>query len=69
VLHDQVLPLAKEFCYVGVVFIIGSSLDIDITARSRKFIGSVASVLRGQVAGADEVYVHVIKTKCMCFMV
>jgi hypothetical protein len=43
-------------------FIIGNSLHIAITARSLKFISSVR---RRQVAGADEVYVHVVKTKCM----
>jgi hypothetical protein len=56
VLFNQVLPWAKEYCYMGVVFLIGNSLHIAITARSLKFISSDE---RRQVSGADEVYVHV----------
>ena len=36
-----------------------------MSEHSRKFIGSVASVLRGRVMGEENVYVHVVKTKCM----
>ena len=38
---------------------------MNIAARSQKFIGLVASVLRGRVFGVEDVYIQVIKTKCM----
>ena len=42
---------------------------MDISARSQKFIGSVASMLRGRMFGAEDVCIHVTKTKCIPFIV
>ena len=47
-LYDDVVPWSKEICYLGLYFKAGYKLSIDISNRSGKFIGSIASVLRGQ---------------------
>jgi Reverse transcriptase (RNA-dependent DNA polymerase) len=65
VLYDNELPWVDQMCYLGLVFKTGVKLGIDVSERSRKFIGSVAAVLRGRVAGAEDIYVNVIKTKCL----
>ena len=51
--------------YLGIMFNAGVKLKVDVSKRSRKFIGWVTSVLRGRVMGEENVYVHVVKTKCM----
>ena len=51
--------------YLGIMFNAGVKLKVGVSERSRKFIGSVASVSRGRVMEEENVYVHVIKTKCM----
>ena len=48
VLYDDVIPRSKEMCYLGLYFKAGNKLSIDISNRCGKFIGSIASVLRGQ---------------------
>ena len=48
VLNDDVILWSKEMCYLVLYFKAGNKLSIDITNRRRKFIGSIASVLRGQ---------------------
>lgn len=64
-LYGVKLPWSSELCYLGVNFIIGIELRVDISARVRKFISSVSSVLRGRVSGFEDVYLNVILTKCM----
>ena len=48
VLYDDVISWTKEMCYFGLYFKVGNKLSNDISNRSGKFIGSIASVLRGQ---------------------
>ena len=64
-LYNQVLPWSEGLglCNLGVAYKTGNSLSVDISTRSQKFIGSVASMLRGCVFGAKDGYIHVIKTK------
>jgi hypothetical protein len=69
VLYNEVLPWNEELCYLGMTFKFGVHLSINASARSRKFVGSVASVLRGRVNDANDVYLHVIKTKCLPLLV
>ena len=58
--------LVYMLCYLSIAFKAGNNLLVNISARSQNFNGSVASVIRGRVFGADDVYIHVIKTKCVC---
>ena len=60
-----VIPWSKKMCYLGLYFKAGNKLRIDILNRCGKFIGSIASVLRGRRAGAEDIYVNVIKTRCL----
>ena len=55
----------RRKCVLGLYFKSGNKLRIDISNRCGKFIGSIASVLRGRIAGAEDIYVNVIKTKCL----
>ena len=48
VLYDDAIHWLKEMCYLGLHFKAGNKLSIDISNRCGKFIGSIASVLRGQ---------------------
>ena len=48
VLYDDVLPWLKEMSYLNLYFKAGNKLSINISNRCGKFIGSIASVLRGQ---------------------
>jgi hypothetical protein len=64
-LNNNVFEWNTEFKYLGIIFRSGDKLKVDVSERSKKFIGSVASVLRDRVIGGEDVYVHVIKTKCM----
>ena len=64
-LYGNIFKWDTELRYLGIMFKADVKLKVDLTERSRKFIGSVASVLRGRVMGEENVYVHVIKTKCM----
>ena len=41
---------------------------MDLSSRTQKFIGSVVSVLRGRVFGAEDVYIHLIKIKRMLLL-
>ena len=50
--------------YLGIMFNAGVKLKVDVLERSRKFIGSVASVLRDRVTEEENVYVHVVQIKC-----
>ena len=45
VLDGKVLRWADSFCYLGVNFLVGSSLKVDCKPRIQKFISSVCSVL------------------------
>ena len=64
-LYNQVLLWNEGLCYSDVVFKAANNFSVDISATSQKFIGSVVSVLRGHVFGTEDIYIHVIKTKCM----
>ena len=64
-LYDNIFKWDTELRYLRIIFNADIKLKVDVSERSRKFIGSVASVLRGRVIGEENVYVHVIKTKCM----
>ena len=64
-LYDNIFKLDTELRYLGIMFNAGAKLKVDVSERSRKFIGPVASVLRGRVMGEENVYVHVVKTKCV----
>ena len=55
-------------CYLSLYFKAGNELSIDISNRFGKFIGSIVSVLRGRIAGAEDIYVNVIKTKCLLIL-
>ena len=50
---------------MGIQFKAGLYIGIDISERSHKFIGSVASILRGRTAGFNDVYINIVKSKCM----
>ena len=63
-LYNQVLPWSKGLCYLGIAFKAGNNLSADISVGSQKFFSSVASVFRGRMLDAEDVYIHVIKTKC-----
>ena len=54
--------------YLGIMFNAGVKLKVDVSERSRKFIDSVASVLRDRVMGEENVCVHVVQTKCMLLL-
>ena len=48
VLYDDVISWSKEMSYLGLYFKTGDKLSIGILNHCGKFIGSIASVLRGQ---------------------
>ena len=65
VLYDNVLLWSADLHYLGIKFKAGLNIGIDICERSHKFIGSVASILRGSIAGFGNVYLNIVKSKCM----
>ena len=67
-IHNQALPWSEGLGELGAAFKVGNNLPANISVRSQKFIGSVALVLRGRVFVAEDVYIKVIKTKCMSLL-
>ena len=65
VLYDNVLLWSADFLYLGIQFKVGLNISIDISEQSHKFIGSVASILRGRIAGFNDAYINIVKSKCM----
>ena len=63
--HDNVLLWSADLHYLGIQFKAGLNIGIDISERSRKFIGSVVSILRGRIAGFNDLYINIVKSKCM----
>ena len=64
-LYNQVLPWSEGLCYLRIKLKAGNNLPVNISIKSQKFKGSVALVLRGRVFGVEDVYIHVIKIKCI----
>ena len=58
---------SADLHYLDIQFKAGLNIGIDISERSHKFIGSVASILRGRIAGFNDVYIDtgLVKSKCM----
>ena len=65
VLYDNVLLRSADLHYLGVQFKTGLNIGIDTSERSHNFLGSVASILRGRIAGFNDVYINIVKSKCM----
>ena len=65
VLYDNVLLWSADLHYLGIQFKADLNIGIDISERSHKFIGSVAPILRGRIAGLNDVYINIVKSKCM----
>ena len=64
VLDDKVLRWADSSCYLGVNFLVGSSLKFDCKSRILKFISSVCFVLHHKVKGYESIADILIK-KCL----
>ena len=65
VLYDNALLWSADIHYLGIQFKASLNIGIDISERSHKFIGSVASILRGRIAGFNYAYINIDKFKCM----
>jgi hypothetical protein len=65
VLYNELLPWSLQVNYLGIEFKSGEGIGVELSPRSHKFTGSVASVLRGRVLHNDDIYVNVINSKCM----
>ena len=55
----------ESFVYLGVKFVFGVRLLADYSARCRKFLASVSSVLRHKVVGYENTFVNILKVKCL----
>ena len=65
VLYDNLLFWSADLHYLGIQFKAGLNIGIDISKRSHKFFGFVASILRGRIAGFIDVYINLVKSKYM----
>ena len=65
VLDGKVLRWADSFCYLGVNFLVGSSLKVDCKPRIQKFISSVFSVLHHKVKGYESIFADIPIKKCL----
>jgi exonuclease III len=62
--HNEV-SIVDSFVYLGVKFTFGVRLIADYSARCRKFLASVSSVLRHKVNGFENAFVNILKVKCL----
>ena len=65
VLDGKVLRWADSFCYLGVNFLVCSSLKVDCKPCIQKFISSVCSVLHHKVKGYESIFANILITKCL----
>ena len=65
VLDGKVLRWADSFYYLGVNFLVGSSLKVDCKPRILKFISSVCSVLHHKVKGFESIFADILIKKCL----
>ena len=61
----SVLRWAHSFCYLGVNFLVGSSLKVDCKPRIQKFIFSICSVLHHKVKGYESFFADILIKKCL----
>ena len=64
-LGDHLLEWADSFIYLGVEFTLGICLKVNCMKRIRKFMASVASVLRFKMEGYENVFAEILITKCL----
>jgi hypothetical protein len=62
--HNDV-SIVESFVYLGVKFVFGVRLVADYSARCRKFLASVSSVLRHKEVGYENAFVNILKVKCL----
>ena len=63
VLDGKVLRRADSFCYLGVNFLVGSSLKVDCKPRNQEFVSAVCSVLHHKVKGYESIFADILIKK------
>ena len=56
---------SDKLLYLGITFMFGMHLTVDITNRLNKFYAAISSVLKDKLFGFERVYVHVLLSKCL----
>jgi hypothetical protein len=64
-LSGSALSWSDKMVYLGITFVFGLSLSVDVTNRLNKFYAAVCNVLKDKLLGFEDVYVRLLLTKCM----
>ena len=62
---DQLLKWVDTFMYLGVEFVLDSSLQVNCKKRIQKFMSSVSSVLQCKGFGYESVFAEILIRKCL----
>ena len=54
----------NKLLYLGITFMFGRHLTVDITNRLNKFYAAISSALKDKLFGFERVYMHVLLSKC-----
>ena len=70
--HSKCVSLAgvtvhwsEKLLYLGITFMFGMHLTVDITNWLNKFYVAISSVLKDKLFGFERVYVHFLLSKCL----
>ena len=64
-LDNKILKWSDNFIYLGIDFVLGSSLNVCYKNRIRKFMASVSSVLHFESVRYEIVYAEILIRKCL----
>ena len=67
-LSDVPLDWRDKFTYLGITFLFGVSLILEVAYRIRKFHTALSTILKKKVLGFEHVYVKLLFTNCMLIL-
>jgi hypothetical protein len=62
---DTALTWCDKMTYLGITFIFGRDVFVDITNRLHKFHAAVFAILKNKMLGFEHIYVNLMLTKCL----
>ncbi len=64
-LYGRDVQWSDSMMYLGIMFVFGLYLSVNITNRINKFHASLCAVLKDRIPGFEHVYVYVLLHKCL----
>jgi hypothetical protein len=64
-MYNTALKWSDKMIYLGITFVFGVELSIDITSRLHKFHAAVCAVLKDRLPNFEHIYVRLLLSKCL----